>query len=637
MTEQTSPYHTLSRLGVAVAALAAAIVLRWLLDPLLHDALPLTALFAAIAVTVWACGYRYAIPVAAVGYVACNYLFIDPRHNFTPGGSKDLIRLCAYLLICLLLIGFGEALRRAQQRYRAGEAAARQRAETLSFILANVGDAVITTDLLGNVNSLNPGAESLTGWSRADASGQALSSVFRIVNEDTGQAAANPVSTVLRERRAVAADNPAVLISRQGKQIPAECSAAPLLGVGGALIGAVLIFHEISERREAEKRERQTRTQARTLMELNRAIVMNMGEGLYTVDAHGLTTFVNPAAERLLGWTSAELLGRNMHEMIHYKREDGSPFPREECAGVQVLHDNKNLIDHEDTFIRKDGSFLSVAYSSSPLWSGALSAGGVVVFRDTTQQKRTESQLRELAANLSAADRRKDVFLATLAHELRNPLAPIRNALEIIRLSDGNASVVVQARMVMERQLAQLIHLVDDLLDVSRITLGKITLRKEPTELLSVLNDAVETSRPLIEAGGHEINLDVPHEPVVLEGDRTRLVQVFANVLNNAAKYSTRGGHIRVSARREGSDAVVKVQDGGFGIPPDKLAEIFEMFAQIESSSDPSKGGLGIGLALVRHLTALHGGSVDAKSAGLGLGSEFVVRLPALPEDYTHH
>jgi len=632
MTDQASPRDRLALFGVAAAALAGAILLRWLLDPVLRDALPLTTLFAAVAITVWVCGYRYALPVAGLGYVACAYFFINPRATFSFDIPQDFIRLAAYLLISLVIIGFGEAARRAQQRDRAGEAAARQRAETLSFILANVGDAVITTDIHGHISSLNPGAESLTGWARADATGQPLTTVFRILNEETRQPLENPVHRVLRDKRAAGSAGPTVMVSKQGHEIPIEDSAAPILDSKGTLIGAALIFHGVSELREAERRQQQGRAEAQRLLELNRAIVTNMAEGLYTVDRRGEVTYMNPAAERLLGWSSAELVGRKMHDATHYKYPDGRPFPIEECANFKVLHDGKTLVDYEDTFVRKDGSFLPVAYCSSPLQSGGEAVGLVVVFRDTTEQKRAEQQLRGLAADLSAADLRKDEFLATLAHELRNPLAPLRTALEIVRRSAGDVHAIERAHMIMDRQLTQLIHLVDDLLDVSRIRLGKITLRKERLELLSVLNNAVETSRPLIEAGRHEIVVDVSPEPVLLDADSTRLVQIFANILNNAARYSAAGGRIRVSAERHGGDVLVHVRDTGYGIPPDRLPHIFELFSQIHHPLQKSEDGLGIGLALVQRLVALHGGSVDARSDGAGQGSEFIVRLPAVPE-----
>ena len=234
----------------------------------------------------------------------------------------------------------------------------------------------------------------------------------------------------------------------------------------------------------------------------------------------------------------------------------------------------------------------------------------------------------KLCRSLQDADHRKDVFLATLAHELRNPLAPIRNAIEVLRAKGPLMPDLQWARGVIDRQVHQMTHLIDDLLDVSRIALNKLALHRERLLLETVVQGAVEMSRPLIEQHGHALSVSIPPEPIVLDADLTRLAQVFSNLLNNAAKYSEPGGHIQLSVVREGSDAVVSVRDDGIGIPAEKLPHIFEMYAQIETEMERSEGGLGIGLALVKQLVAMHGGSVYAKSDGHGMGSEFVVRLP---------
>ena len=239
-----------------------------------------------------------------------------------------------------------------------------------------------------------------------------------------------------------------------------------------------------------------------------------------------------------------------------------------------------------------------------------------------TDLRRAEAQLRDI-------DRRKDEFLATLAHELRNPLAPMRNALHILKMKGNDQAATDQVRTMMERQLAQMVRLIDDLLDVSRITRGKLTLHKERIELAAVVADAVDTARPHIEAAGHELDVSLPTEPVYLDVDPVRLAQVLSNLLNNAAKYTERGGRIWVAGRRRDDQIEVRVRDSGIGIPAESLSSIFEMFAQVDRSLEKSHGGLGIGLTLVKRLTEMHGGSVEAKSEGVGKGSEFIVRLPA--------
>ena len=229
---------------------------------------------------------------------------------------------------------------------------------------------------------------------------------------------------------------------------------------------------------------------------------------------------------------------------------------------------------------------------------------------------------------LKEADRRKDEFLATLAHELRNPLAPIRNALHIMRLARNDGAVVEEVRSMMERQLGQMVRLIDDLLDVSRITRGKLELRKERIELARVINNAVETARPLIEDASHELTISLPAEPIYLEADPVRLAQVFTNLLNNAAKYMDRGGHIWLTAERQGQEVILTVRDTGIGIPSQALATVFDMFSQVDRSLEKSHGGLGIGLTLVKRLVELHGGRVEAHSEGVGQGSEFRAYLP---------
>jgi signal transduction histidine kinase len=236
---------------------------------------------------------------------------------------------------------------------------------------------------------------------------------------------------------------------------------------------------------------------------------------------------------------------------------------------------------------------------------------------------------RAVQEALKEADRRKDEFLAMLAHELRNPLAPIRNAAQVLKLISPVDARQQWAREVIERQTQHLTRLVDDLLDVSRITRGKVTLAREPLELASILHRAVETSRPLIDARRHELSVELPGEPVWLEGDLTRLVQVVGNLLNNAAKYTDEGGHIQLQAAQEDGEIVIRVRDDGMGLPADLLPHIFDLFTQADRSLDRSQGGLGIGLTLVRTLVELHGGRVEAQSAGFGRGSEFIVRLPA--------
>jgi CheY-like chemotaxis protein/two-component sensor histidine kinase len=239
-----------------------------------------------------------------------------------------------------------------------------------------------------------------------------------------------------------------------------------------------------------------------------------------------------------------------------------------------------------------------------------------------------EDELRGRADKLLAADQRKNEFLATLAHELRNPLAPIRNGLQVWSLSVHDPELMEQAREMMERQLAHMVRLVDDLLDLSRVGRGTIELRRERIGLAQIIEQAVETSRPTIDQAGHQLTVDVSPMPVYVDADLIRMAQVFSNILNNAAKYTEPGGRIHLSAYRQGDDAVVKIKDDGVGIPTDMLPRIFDTFTQVNRTLERSQSGLGIGLSIVKTLVEMHNGSVEATSDGIGKGSEFTVRLP---------
>jgi signal transduction histidine kinase/CheY-like chemotaxis protein len=289
------------------------------------------------------------------------------------------------------------------------------------------------------------------------------------------------------------------------------------------------------------------------------------------------------------------------------------------CTGVEVRDFEVDLVR-----VGRDPVRL-LCYARPLLDNEGQVRGSVGAFLDITELKKVQQALIE-------ADQRKDTFLATLAHELRNPLAPLRNALELLRRADHNATLIEQARRMMERQVAQMVRLVDDLLDISRITRGKLELRKERVELADVLNTAIETARPLIEASAHELTVALPPQPVPVRADPIRLAQVFANLLNNAAKYTEKAGHIWLTAERRNGEAVVSVRDTGIGIAAEHLPHIFGLFSQVGTALERSQGGLGIGLSLAKGLVELHGGTIEAQSGGSGMGSEFTVQLPIAAE-----
>src|SRR4029079_7468779 len=279
--------------------------------------------------------------------------------------------------------------------------------------------------------------------------------------------------------------------------------------------------------------------------------------------------------------------------------------------------------------LRSDGAEFPVELAVSRIsFPGPAMFTGYI--RDITERKRLEDELRGRAEQLIEADHRKNEFLATLAHELRNPLAPIRNGLQILRLGHREPEVIEQVRDMMDRQLAQMVRLVDDLLDLSRVSRGTIELRKERIELATIVQQAVETSLPVIEQAGHHLAIDLPQSAIYVDADLTRMAQVFSNIFNNAAKYTESGGKIHLTVQRQDGEAIVSVKDNGIGIPATMLPGVFDIFTQVDRSLERSQGGLGIGLSIVKRLVEMHGGTVEAESAGDGAGTEFTVRLPGV-------
>jgi PAS domain S-box-containing protein len=370
----------------------------------------------------------------------------------------------------------------------------------------------------------------------------------------------------------------------------------------------------------------QDKQRARREAEQLRLLVHGTADhAIFMLDPEGHVVTWNSGAERIKGYKADEIIGQ--HFSRFYPREAiDRRWPEHE---LQVARAEGHFED-EGWRVRKDGSQFWANVVITALHDDAgRHLGFSKITRDLTERKRSEENARRLVEE-AAARRAAEEFLATLAHELRNPLAPMRNALQVIQLAGSDPAAVGQAREMMERQMRHMVRLVDDLLDVSRITGGKLELRKQRVDLAAVVRTAVETSRPLIEAAGHELAVTLPPQPVFVDGDPVRLAQVFANLLNNAAKYTERGGKIWLTAERQGSDAVVSVRDTGLGIPGEMLGKVFELFTQVDRTLEKAQGGLGIGLTLVRRLTEMHGGSVEAHSEGYGHGSVFSVRLPAI-------
>ena len=595
-------------------AVSIAVLVRWVLDPVMGDTLPLVTLFGAVAAAVWLGGYRLAIPVTLIGYIACHYLFIAPRGQVELTRAVDLVGLIAYIFTCSLIIVFGEAARIAHARAHQGQ-------EVFRVTLRSIGDAVITTNNEARITYINGVAESLTGWSHEDALGQPLDRVFRIVNEVTRQPVENPALRALRQGVVVGLANHTILIKKDGSECPIDDSAAPIRNELGHVSGCVLIFRDVTAQRLIEREKANQLLTAQLLA----SIVESSNDPIISKSLDGIIQSWNAAAEQLFGYTADEAVGRHISLIIPPERL------AEEEQIIGRLRQGKRIEHYETERVRSNGERITVSLTISPIKDDSGNViGASKIARDVSQRKRLEDDLRRLAADLSATDRRKNEFLATLAHELRNPLAPMSNMLEVLKRTDGDTEIVKRAHDTLERQLGQMVRLVDDLLDLNRITHDRLELRRSEVELSSVIQQAVEVARPLIDAAGHKLTVDLPREPIYLNADRARLAQLFGNLLNNSSKYTSPEGSISLSAKRIDGEVLVTVKDNGAGIPQDKLDSIFDMFMQVDRTSEQSQAGLGIGLTLVKRLTEMHGGSIEARSAGEGQGSEFVVRLPML-------
>ncbi|HYG55706.1 MAG TPA: PAS domain-containing protein [Burkholderiales bacterium] len=352
----------------------------------------------------------------------------------------------------------------------------------------------------------------------------------------------------------------------------------------------------------------------------------NLGDWSWNA-SNDVVTFSDRAAE-IFGIPSGPFMTwTRMRDLI-------DPEDRERVRlAVETAVASRERYDVEYRVHRPDGSRVWVSARGSAHYDDSGKPIGMVgVVQDMTGRREMEEELSRRAKELAAADRRKDEFLATLAHELRNPLAPLRSALDLLGQVSEHQNVAGQARAIMERQLRHMVRLVDDLLDLSRVSTGRIELRLETAELAAIVHGAVETSRPLIEQGGHHLSVRLPPEPLFLKADVTRLAQVFSNLLNNAAKYTPRGGRIELAVEAQDGFAAVHVRDSGVGIPAHMVTRVFDMFVQVDRSLEKSHGGLGIGLTIVKQLVDMHGGWVAARSEGPGRGSEFTVRLPLLHE-----
>jgi len=500
-----------------------------------------------------------------------------------------------------------------RRRWERGAAERLLAARQLAAIVESSDDAIVRKSLDGIIQSWNAGAERLFGYTAEEAVGRHISLIIpaeRLSEEDeiiASLKAGRRVDHFETERR-----------HRSGRLLWVSLTISPILDDEGRVVAASKIARDVTGQREVQAERQRFVT-----------LVESSTDFIGICDLEGVPFYINRAGLAMVGLDSLEEASRT-HLRDFFAPEDQARVMDEFFPSVVAK-------GHGEIDIRfrhfKTGATRWMAYKVIALLDSAgAPAAFATVSQDVTERRQMADSLRQLAGDLAVADRQKNEFLATLAHELRNPLAPLTHMIEVLKRTDHDSRTRALAVTTMERQLRQLVRLVDDLLDLNRITHNRLELRKDRIDLAATLGQAVDAVRPLAAASGHELIVRLPAGPLELSADAVRLAQVFGNLLNNACKYTRAGGRITVELKRQGDDAIVTVADTGEGIPPDRLHSIFDMFTQIDAARERSQGGLGIGLTLVRRLVEMHGGSVEARSAGPGQGSEFVARLPIVVE-----
>jgi PAS domain S-box-containing protein len=485
-----------------------------------------------------------------------------------------------------------DALRASEQRYR--------------DLLGAIPAGVVACDAAGTVVFYNACAAQLCGG----PPGEATSCWGPDACAGNGHHLANftaPLHAVLAGGESVV-DRELAIERPDGSRIDVLLNITPLRDHAGAVTGAVNIVQDITARKRVETALRASELRFRTLADTVPVLI-------WQNDEQGRNVYVNQYYLDFTGLGLDDVMGVRWHDLVH--PDDAPGYIADYMDAVRTRRPWRNL----DRVRRRDGQWRWFDNYAQPLFApdGAY-AGHVGASLDITDAVLAEQALKE-------TDRRKDEFLAVLAHELRNPLAPISNAVHLLRHPDGRRRADRLVEML-GRQVRQMIKLVDDLLEISRITRDKIELDPQPLLLADVVHAAVETSRPLIDQHHHQLDVHLPDAPLTVHADSVRITQVLANLLNNAAKYTDQGGRIELDVRRAGPDVEIAVRDNGIGIPAGHLPEVFDMFTQAHRAAGRGQGGLGIGLAMVRSLVQMHGGTVEARSAGAGRGSEFLVRLP---------
>jgi len=501
---------------------------------------------------------------------------------------------------------------------------ARASQEILRSVVETVLDGIITIDSRGRILSFNPAAERIFGYAADEVIGRNVSILMPEPYRSRHDGYMRNYLTT-GEAHIIGMGREVVGRRKDRSTFAMDLAVSEFQLAGRRYFTGVV--RDITGHRRLEEELRNRLQEVADAEERIRSVVDNVVDGIITIDESGTIHTFNPAAERIFGYGRDEVIDRNV-KMLMPEPDRGrhDDYVRNYLA---TGHAKIIGIGREVVGQRKEGALfpMELAISEFRIGSARYFTG---IVRDITERKRLENELHQKLEQLAVADQRKDQFIGLLGHELRNPLAPVRNGLQILRHSAGESDRVTTIVEMMDRQVGHMVRLIDDLLDISRITSGKIALRREKADLRSVVQQAIDAARPDIDGKRQVLEADVPLTPVPAYVDPVRIAQVVSNLLNNASKFSERGARIRLTLERHAEYAAIRVKDEGAGVPRDKLDDIFEIFVQVDPSFERRRNGLGIGLTLVKSLVELHGGSVTASSGGPGKGATFDVHLPVL-------
>ena len=610
--------------AIALVAVAVAVLLRAALDPIVGAGAATVTLYGAIVVAVWAGGYLPGILAAVAGYLAVNWFFIEPRGSIGFETIGHVGSLIGYAVSAIFIIALGGAMQKARRRAELDAEAAQRHATKLEQEVAD--HRVTRANLEGKERDLHLVTDTMSVAVARCSRDLRYLWVNRLYAESAGrgqtpaQMIGKPMIDILGEE-AMARIRPHIEEVLSGRRVEYERFARrpvgrrwihailePTFDPTGTPDGWVAVIHDIDDRKRAAEALRDAQEELQLITDNMPAAVCRTGNDLRYL-------WMNPTYARWLGRPAKEAMGQPVADIIGpAQMREIAPYVARVLKGEQVQYER--LADLPGLGRRWIAGVFSPILDAS-----GQPDGWVTILTDIHDRRMAEDALRE-------ADKRKDDFLATLAHELRNPLAPIRNAVAILARKGSLDPELSWGREVITRQVEQMSRLIDDLLDIERISRGKFLVRKERVDLERAIDMALEMSRPYITAAGHRLSVLMPSERVVVDADPTRLAQVFSNLLNNAAKFTEPRGSISLSATTDGRTATVSVEDSGIGFPPEMATRLFKPYAQVAGTHDRSRGGLGIGLSLVQGIVALHGGTVEARSEGPGRGAQFIVRLP---------